>query len=210
MLRCHAWPNFCHPNSAPPIKSAVLKISEPAFIEAHEFTMSRPFYSRATKISAALAAVLALQLAGCGSPEVRAQRYYEDGVKLLAAHEDAKAAVEFRNALRLKNDLLPAWRGLAQTEEDTHHLEGLVPVLQAILDLDPKDEATRIKLAKLLVGGGAPNGLSRSSTILPSRTPTTRVCSRSKRSSITSSRITMRPFKMPRPHLSSNLAMLRP
>ena len=118
--------------------------------------MSRPFYSRATKISAALAAVLALQLAGCGSPEVRAQRYYEDGMKLLAAHEDAKAAVEFRNALRLKNDLLPAWKGLAQTEEDTHHLEGLVPVLQSILDLDPKDEATRIKLARLLVGGGAP------------------------------------------------------
>src|ERR1700733_10783386 len=117
--------------------------------------MSRPFYSRATKISAALAAVLALQLAGCGSPEVRAQRYYEDGMKLLAAHEDAKAAVEFRNALRLKNDLLPAWRGLALTEEDTHHLEGRVPILQSILDLDPKDETTSIKLARLLVSGGA-------------------------------------------------------
>jgi cellulose synthase operon protein C len=120
--------------------------------------MSQPFcfYPRATKISVALATVLALQLAGCGSPEVRAQRYYENGMKLLAAHEDAKAAVEFRNALRLKQDLLPAWRGLAQTEEDTHHLEGLLPVLRSILDLDPKDEATRIKLARLLLVAGAP------------------------------------------------------
>jgi len=88
--------------------------------------MSKRSYSHATKLSIALAA--ALTLAACGSPEQRAQRYYEDGMKLLAAHEDAKAAVEFRNALRLKNNLLPAWRGLAQTEEDTGHLQGLVPI----------------------------------------------------------------------------------
>jgi cellulose synthase operon protein C len=102
-----------------------------------------------------LATLLALELAGCSSPEVRAQRYYDDGMKLLAAHEDAKAAVEFRNALKLKKDLLPAWRGLAQTQEDTHNWAGLAPALQSILDLDPKDETTRIKLAKLLLAGGA-------------------------------------------------------
>jgi cellulose synthase operon protein C len=115
--------------------------------------MFRRSYSRATKISVALAAVLTL--AGCGSPEERAQRYYESGMKLLAAHQDEKAAIEFRNALRLKQDLLPAWRGLAQTEEDTHHWQGLAPVLRQILDLDPKDEATRIKLAKFLLAAGA-------------------------------------------------------
>ena len=115
--------------------------------------MSKRSYSHATKLSIALAA--ALTLAACGSPEQRAQRYYEDGMKLLAAHEDAKAAVEFRNALRLKNNLLPAWRGLAQTEEDTGHLQGLVPIFRTILDLDPHDETTRIKLAKLLLAGGA-------------------------------------------------------
>jgi cellulose synthase operon protein C len=76
-------------------------------------------------------------------------------MKLLAAHEDAKAAVEFRNALRLKKDLLPAWRGLAQAEEESHNLEGLASALQSVLDLDPKDEVTRIKLAKLFLAGGA-------------------------------------------------------
>src|ERR1700723_3879697 len=95
--------------------------------------MSRVMSSRTAKLRMAILVFGAFQLAGCSSPEVRAQRYYDDGMKLLAAHEDAKAAIEFRNALRLKNDLLPAWKGLAQTEEDTHHLEGLVPVLQSIL-----------------------------------------------------------------------------
>src|ERR1700733_408136 len=117
--------------------------------------MPRLIYPRAATVHLALVALVALLLAGCGSPEVRAQRYYDSGMKLLAAHEDAKAAVEFRNALRLKKDLLPAWRGLAQTVEDTHHWEGLAPLLRTILDLDPKDQATRIKLARLLLAGGA-------------------------------------------------------
>ena len=51
--------------------------------------------------------------------------------------------------------MLPAWRGLAQAEEDTKNWPGLAPALQSILDLDPKDEATRIKLAKLLLSSGA-------------------------------------------------------
>src|ERR1039457_4622572 len=105
--------------------------------------MSRLMYPRAARIRLAFVALIALQLAGCGSPEERAQSYYESGMKLLADHNNEKAAVEFRNALKLKKDLLPAWRGLAQTEEATHHWEGLVPVLLTILDLDPKDEATR-------------------------------------------------------------------
>ena len=117
--------------------------------------MLRLIYQHATKFRLAFVVLVALQLAACGSPDERAQRYYESGMKLLAAHEDAKAAVEFRNALRLKKDLLPAWRGLAQTEEAAHHAEGLVPVLRTILDLDPKDKATRIKLASFLLAGGA-------------------------------------------------------
>src|SRR5271155_1778731 len=117
--------------------------------------MLRLYYRHAAKIRVASIVLVALQLAACGSPEERAERYYESGQKLLAAHEDAKAAVEFRNALRLKKDLLPAWRGLAPIEEAAHHAEGLSPVLRTILDLDPKDKTTRIKLAGLLLAGGA-------------------------------------------------------
>jgi tetratricopeptide (TPR) repeat protein len=117
--------------------------------------MSRLFQQYASKLRITLVVFVALQLASCGPPEVRAQRYYESGMKLLSSHEPYKAAVEFRNALRLKKDFLPAWRGLAQVEEITNQPKSLVPVLRTILDLDPKDELTRLELARLLLGGGA-------------------------------------------------------
>src|SRR3984957_20550907 len=106
--------------------------------------MPRQIFSRSSTISLAFVALLALPLADCSSPEARAQSYYDSGMKLLAAHEDQKAAVEFRNALRLKKDFLPAWRGLAQTEETAHDWAGLVPVLRTVLDLDASDQATRL------------------------------------------------------------------
>ena len=119
--------------------------------------MSRLINSRVAKIRFAVAALAAIQLAGCSSPEARAQSYYESGMKFLAAHDDAKAAIQFRNAVNLKKDLLPAWRGLAQSEEDLRDWGGALSALRAILDLDPKDETTRLKLANLLLAGGAAN-----------------------------------------------------
>ena len=59
----------------------------------------------------------AMQLACCSSSAERAQSYYDNGVKLLAKHENQKAAIEFKNAIDLKRDMIPAWRGLAQIEE---------------------------------------------------------------------------------------------
>jgi cellulose synthase operon protein C len=117
--------------------------------------MAKPLNLKITAVGLVFVSLLAGQLAGCGSPDAQAQRYYESGEKFLAAHDDAKAAVEFRNALRLKKDMLPAWRGLAQAEEATHHWADVAAALRAILDLDPKDLTTRIKLARLYLVGGA-------------------------------------------------------
>jgi len=103
----------------------------------------------------ALLFMIALQVSGCGSAADRAQSYYEHGAKLLAAHDNQRAAIEFRNAIKLKKDMLPAWRGLAQIEELNRHWEGLIPVLENIVELDPKDVDTKLKLAKLLLFGGA-------------------------------------------------------
>ena len=61
--------------------------------------------------------LIAFQISGCKSPSERAQAYYEAGAKLLAQHDKQRAALEFKNAIILKRDLVPAWRGLAQIEE---------------------------------------------------------------------------------------------
>ena len=96
-----------------------------------------------------------MQLACCSSSAERAQGYYDNGVKLLAKHENQKAQIEFKNAIDLKRDMIPAWRGLAQIEEANLHWAALVPILQTIVQLDPHDTKTKLKLARLLLAGGA-------------------------------------------------------
>jgi tetratricopeptide (TPR) repeat protein len=91
-----------------------------------------------------------LLVAGCGSPEERAQRYYERGIKLLAQHDDAKASIEFKNALQLKKDMLGAWRGLAEIEERNQNRGSLIGIQRTIVELDPKDVGAKVRLARLL------------------------------------------------------------
>jgi tetratricopeptide (TPR) repeat protein len=104
-------------------------------------------------------AVLGLSIAGAfllyDSPEKQAQKYYQRGLKLVEQRDYAKASIELRNAVRLKNDLLPAWRSLAQIEETTRNWQRLIASLRSINDLDPSDIEVRIKLAKLLVFTGS-------------------------------------------------------
>ena len=103
----------------------------------------------------ALVLLLGLGLAACSSAAQRAQNHYENGQKLVAAHDDTRAALEFKNAVQLKKDMLPAWRGLADIDERHHNWTELVSVLRSIVDLDPKDAASKLKLARLMLFGGA-------------------------------------------------------
>src|SRR5262249_15426051 len=52
----------------------------------------------------ALAILAFVLVSACSSPEDRAQSYYENGMKLLAANDYARAGVELRNAVRLKKN----------------------------------------------------------------------------------------------------------
>ena len=56
-------------------------------------------------------------LGGCTSAEQRAQNYYDHGQQLLADGQLDKAALEFRNALKLKDDMVPAMFALGQIAE---------------------------------------------------------------------------------------------
>src|SRR5207253_6486608 len=94
-----------------------------------------------------------LLVAGCGSPEDRAQSYYDRGMKLLSQQEYVKAGIEFKNALQLKKDLVGAWRGLAQIEEHNKNLDALTTIRRTIIELDPKDVETRLQDAKVMLLG---------------------------------------------------------
>lgn len=112
---------------------------------------------RAVALRIAFATLVALQAASCGPSADQAQGFYDSGMKFLASHDNAKAAVEFRSALKANNKFLPAWRGLAQAEEALRRWNDVKEALQSIVRLDPQDGATRIKLARFLVLNGTPD-----------------------------------------------------
>src|SRR5581483_2148034 len=114
-----------------------------------------PLLFGAPRIRKSLFVLAALQLAGCSSPEDRAQRYYENGVKLFSEHENAKATIEFRNAVRLKKDFVAAWKILAQLDEASRNWSGLAADMRALVQLDAKDVSSRLKLGKLLLLAGS-------------------------------------------------------
>lgn len=106
-------------------------------------------------IRRALLLLAVLMVTGCGSPEQRAQDYYERGKQLLAQQDYVKAGIEFKNALQLKKDLLPAWRGLSEVELHSRNIQAVVSILRTIVELDPKDVESKIKLGHYLVAGNA-------------------------------------------------------
>jgi len=110
-------------------------------------------FQRGPSANVALLALAILQLSGCGSPEDRARGYYEHGVQLAEQHDYARAGLQLRNALRVKKDMLPAWRSLAQIRKAPRIGAALMQSLRAIADLDPSDLETRLKLGKLLLPG---------------------------------------------------------
>jgi tetratricopeptide (TPR) repeat protein len=103
----------------------------------------------------ALLTIGALHVSGCASQEDRARAYYESGMKLLAQKDAARASIEFRNAVKLKRDLVEAWRELAQIEEGNRRWDAVIPILRTLVELQPADVSTKLKLARLLILAGS-------------------------------------------------------
>jgi len=117
--------------------------------------MFKIFDCSSTAIRSTLLVLAVLQLAGCGSPEDRAQSYYEHGMKLFSERENAKAAIELRNAVRLKKDLIGAWKALAEIDEASRNWPRVVADMRAIVELAPNDLSARLKLGRLLLLAGS-------------------------------------------------------
>ena len=109
---------------------------------------------RRLRVSLSVAA-FALVLVGCESPEQRAQGYYENGMALLAKGDDFGARIALSTSVKFKSDRVDAWRGLAVADERTKSLPALFGDLRRIVELDPDDIDARVKLARMMVSGGA-------------------------------------------------------
>jgi pentatricopeptide repeat protein len=107
-----------------------------------------------------LAFLSVVGLAGCGSPETKAQNYYERGMALIAKNDDLNARLELLNAVKYKADKVEVWRALAGIDERTK-AQSLFTDLRRIVELDPNDLDSRLKLVRIMVAGGAADAASK-------------------------------------------------
>ena len=93
-------------------------------------------------------------LSGCDSPEQRAQAHYERGVELVAQGEPEKASLEFRNALKLKEDLVPALMSLGKLERQKNRFQQAARIFASVAERAPEHVEGRVELARILLLAG--------------------------------------------------------
>src|SRR6267378_5630 len=114
--------------------------------------MKSVYSARSARLLCSLPLIL---LAGCGSPEERAQGFYEKGMELIAKKDDLGARVQLLSAAKYKADRVDVWRALVGVEERLKSGPAVFQDLRRVVELDPNDLDARVKLARIMVGGGA-------------------------------------------------------
>ena len=79
---------------------------------------------------------------------------------LIAKNDDLNGRLELLNAVKYKADKIEVWRALAGIDERTK-AQSLFADLQRIVELDPTDLDSRLKLVRIMVAGGAVDAASR-------------------------------------------------
>ena len=96
-------------------------------------------------------ALAALTLSACQSAEQKAQSHYQHGLELVSKGDLVKAGLEFRQALKLKADLVPAMFQLATVLEEQRQFQSALTTFRDVADRDPKHVEARVHLARLLL-----------------------------------------------------------
>lgn len=95
-------------------------------------------------------------LAGCGgSPQERAQAHYERGIELVAKHDDLGARNELLDSVRRNSEKVEAWRALAGVERRLKVTQSEFVALKRLVELDANDLDARLRLAQIMISGGA-------------------------------------------------------
>src|SRR5579864_5212915 len=99
------------------------------------------------------ALLIALASSGCmRSPEQKSARFMEAGRKLLEQKDPARAILQFRNAAQATPNSAEVYYQLGQAFLATGDLRQGVAALRKAVDLNPKHELARLRLAQLMAG----------------------------------------------------------
>ncbi len=106
------------------------------------------------RVRMAVIAAIVLAVAGCSSPEEKAAAYVESGMAQLKEGEYNKAGIEFRNALRLNEDLAEAWFGLSLVEESRQNWQNMNAALVRVVELQPDHLKANLGLGRIMLLAG--------------------------------------------------------
>jgi len=123
--------------------------------------MPAPHRMKLRRCSTGLAALaLALVLAGCDSSEEKAQNYFQRAMASMTAGELDKAALDFRNVLKLDENHTDALLALAQLEEARGNFEAAVRLYSSVAQQDSQHLDSRIRLAQIFLASGQTDAAS--------------------------------------------------
>lgn len=110
------------------------------------------FKSRLTSVVAL--AIILLTLAACDTPEEKALAHYSAGMAFVEQGNYAKAGIEFRNALQLKENFADGWYGLALVEENDGNWRKYTGDILKAIEIDPKHLKAQVRYGKIMLLSG--------------------------------------------------------
>ena len=90
-------------------------------------------------------------LGGCSSSDERAQAHYQRGQQLAEKGEYVKASLEFRNAIKLKQDYVDALFALGDVEEMQGNFQGAFKIYVSVAERASDNVEVRTRLSSMLL-----------------------------------------------------------